>query len=154
MTTIINTKVSGTISINSEYIGKKLIDENVIINSTDDDSPNPHNHKVTFELENSKSISLWFWGSPEKPKIETDAENIHVLYLFLKFAQHGKMSFEEFCEFRDDADEISKINHVERQRYFEKYNEIFTCEIDELIKEIDTNYFNPSLIAWSTRISL
>lgn len=154
MKTIYNSKAAGKIIINSEYIGDKLIDKNAISFSTDDDTPNSHNHKITFELENSKSISLWFWGSNEKPKIETDAENIHVLYLFLKYAEHGKMSFEEFCEFRDNTVEVSRLNYMERQKYFEKYNEIFDSEIGELISEIETNNFNPTLIAWSNRMSV
>lgn len=155
LTTTINTKTAGQIRISSDYIGGMLTEgANAIVNASDDGRPNSHNHKITFELANSKSIPLWFWGAIDKPKIETDEENIHVLYVFLKFAEHGKMSFAEFCDLRDETGETSELNYGERQKFFVKYNEMFDCEIAELITEIEANYCNPSLISWSIRIYL
>ena len=135
MKTSIETKIAGTIVINSEYLGNKA--------ATWGDKKNPsyHNHSVKV-THNKKSFSFDFWGSIMNPEISNDQENVFAFYCALSDGISAKDSFENFCgEFGYDEDSrTAERIYKACEKTLKKVERVFSCDLYDLINEIQETY--------------
>jgi hypothetical protein len=134
MKTIIDTKTTGKITIDSNFLGNKLWEAS-------EKQQNYNNHVVTI-LHNKKKCSFDFWGSIMNPEISNDEENIFAFYCFLSDGIGAKESFEGFCDnfgYNNDSRNAEKI-YKACQKSLKKIERVFDCDLYELINEIQETY--------------
>lgn len=135
MKTTITTATAGQITINSEYKGDKIAPWSTGMRGND------ARHIVSV-TNGGKRFSFDFWGSIAKPEVKTKEENIFAFYCALSDAISAKESFESFCsEFGYDIDsrKAEKI-YKACEKTLSKVERVFTCDIYDLINEIQEKY--------------
>ena len=135
MKTTIETKTAGTIKINSVFKGNKLW------KNGSDRFQNWNNHKVTV-THNGQKFSFDFWGSIANPEISNDQENVFALYCALSDGLSAENDFNEFCsEFGYDNDSrTAERIYKACEKTNAKINRVFSCDLYDLINEIQEDY--------------
>jgi len=134
MKTIIDTKITGRITIDSNFLGNKLWEAS-------EKQQNYNNHIVTIS-HNKKKCNFDFWGSIMNPEISNNEENIFAFYCFLSDSIGAMESFEGFCDtfgYNTDSRNAEKI-YKACQKSLKKIERVFDCDLYELSNEIQETY--------------